>query len=440
MNIRTILGAGLAILTLAAAAQAGEPAAAAATAAWPEFRGPWGNGWAAMPGDAKPVGLPLKWSETENVRWKTAIPFRGWSTPVILGNQVWLTTAAETGTDFYALCVDAETGRILINEKIFHADAPEVLGNATNGYASPSPAIEPGRLYVHFGSYGTACLDTATGKPLWERRDLPCRHFRGPGSSVILWQDLLILSMDGVDVQYLTALDKMTGRTVWKTDRTADWNDLDADGKPKSEGDLRKGFCTPLVIDVAGAKQMISLGAKAAYGYDPRTGKELWKIGHKVHSPASRPVAGGGLVFFSTGYGGATEMWAARPDGRGDVTGTHVVWKYERDAPKTASPLLVGDLLYMVSDTGAATCLEAATGAVVWRDRAGGDYAASPIYADGRIYFFSRQGRSVVLKPGRTFEVLAANKLEEGMMASPAVAGKALFLRTKGHLYRIETP
>lgn len=412
-------------------------APASAPADWPEFRGPGGNGLASEPGDTKPLGLPVRWSETENVKWKVPIPHRGWSTPVVMGGQVWLTTATLDGQDFFAICVDAATGEVRYNERLFHADAPEPLGNSVNGYASPSPAIEPGRAYVHFGSYGTACLDTAALKVLWERRDLACRHFRGPASSPIIYEDLLILTFDGVDVQYLAALDKKTGRTVWRTDRSTRWNDLDADGKPTREGDFRKAFSTPLVIDSGGRRQMISPGAKAAFSYDPRTGRELWKTSHSGHSSAPRPVFGNGLVFVTTGHG-RTELWAVRPDGQGDVTASHVAWKVDKGAPLTASPVLVGDLLYMVSDDGAATCLEAATGEPVWRERIGGNYAASPIYADGRIYFFNQQGKAAVLKAGREFEVLAANTLDAGCMASPAVSARSLFVRTRTHLYRIE--
>ena len=412
---------------------------ASAWADWPEFRGPRGNGHAGKPGDAKPMGLPLRWSETENVRWKTAIPHRGWSTPVVLGGQVWVTTATSGGHDFFAICVDAETGEIRFNEKMFHADEPEPLGNNVNCYASPSPAIEPGRVYVHFGSYGTACLDTASHKVLWERRDLPCRHYRGPGSSVVLFEGLVILTMDGVDRQYVVALDKKSGRTVWKTDRSTVWDDLDAQGQPKREGDFRKGFSTPLVIEAGGRHQVISPSSKAAFSYDPRTGRELWKVRHTAHTAVLRPVFGHGLAVFCTGLGGPA-MWAVRVDGEGDVTDTHVAWKVGRDAPKTPSPVLVDDLLYMVSDAGAATCLEAATGKQVWRERIGGNHAASPIYADGRLYFFSKQGTTTVLRAGRACEVLATNKLESGFMASPAVSGRALFLRTVRHLYRIESP
>lgn len=404
---------------------------------WPEFRGPFGNGHAAAE-SAKPVGLPLRWSETENVKWKTPIPHSGWSTPVVMGGQIWLTTATEEGHDFYVLCLDAESGKVLLNQKLFHADKPEPLGNSVNGYGTPTPVIEPGRVYLNFGSYGTACIDTATLKTIWQRGDLPCRHFRGPGSSPILFDDLLILSMDGVDVQYVAALNKKTGETVWKTDRTTAWDDLDANGKPKMDGDLRKAFSTPLIFDWQGKPLMISSGSKAVYGYDPRTGKELWKVHHGSHTSASRPVYGKGLVAFATGMG-KSEIWAVKPDGQGDATKSHVAWTSTgKTVAKTASPLLVGDLLFMVNDGGVISCLEIATGREVWTQRIGGHFAASPIYADGRIYFCSQEGKTTVIEPGRSYNLLAANTLDTGCMASPAVAGKALFLRTKTHLYRIE--
>ncbi len=408
-----------------------------ARADWPEYRGPWANGHAVAPGDAKPTGLPLIWSEQEQVKWKTPIPERGWSTPVIQGRQIWLTTATEDGSDFFAICVDADTGRIRFNEKLFHCDTPEVLGNSVNGYASPSPAIEPGRVYVHFGSYGTACLNTKDFKVIWKRDDLPCRHFRGPGSSLVLFKDLLILTMDGIDVQYLVALDKQTGRTVWKTDRTADWNDLLPDGQPARAGDMRKAFCTPLFIEVGGTPQMISVGSKAAYAYDPANGHELWKLKTEGHSVASRPLYGHGLVFLATGSG-KSEFLALRPEVRGDVPETNVVWRTTRGAPKMASPLLVDDLVFLLAENGVMRCLEATTGNEFWQERIGGEYYASPLFADGKIYCFSQEGKATVLKAGRTFQVVATNTLADGFMASPAVDGRALILRTKKILYRIE--
>jgi outer membrane protein assembly factor BamB len=412
----------------------------ATQADWPEFRGPWGDGHVSAPGDTKPIGLPLHWSETNNSKWKTEIPHRGWSTPVVMGGQVWLTTATEDGHDFFALGVDAETGRILFNEPLFHSDNPESLGNGAsmNCYATPSPAIEPGRVYVHFGSFGTACLDTATGKAFWKRDDLPCRHYRGPASSLVLFENLLILTMDGVDLQYHVALDKQTGKTAWKTDRSVAWNDEDVPGQMARDGDLRKAHSTPLIVTAAGNPKMFSAGAKAAYAYDPRTGRELWKVQYSDWSVAPRPLYHQGLVFFITGFS-KTELWAVKTDGQGDVTDTGVVWKLKTHVGKYASPILVDSLIYTAAEESFVTCLEAATGQTVWTERIGGKHAASPIYADGRLYFFDQQGTTKVLKHGRTCEVLATNKLASGFMASPAVSGKAFFLRTKTHLYRIES-
>lgn len=406
-------------------------------AQWPQFRGPWGNGLASQPGE-EPAGVPIHWSETENVTWKTPIPYRGWSTPVVVDGQMWLTTATPDGHDFFVVCLDAESGQIRLQEKLFHADSPEPLGNPLNCYASPSPVVEPGRVYVHFGSYGTAAMDAKTGQVLWKRSDLPCRHYRGPGSSLLLYRNLLILTMDGVDVQYLVALDKETGRTVWKTDRTAQWDDLDTDGKPKDEGDLRKAYSTPLLVTVGGNTQMLSVGARAVYGYDPATGRELWKIGTPGFSGAASPIYDHGIAYMINGFG-RTELLAIRLDGA-QVNDASIVWRTRRMVPQTPSPVLVNDLFFMINDAGVMTCLEAGSGAQVWRQRLEGDFAASLLYADGHIYCFSRDGVTTVLKAARDYEVLATNKLDSGFMASPAVAGKTLFLRTKEALYRIESP
>ena len=399
---------------------------------WPQFRGPAGDGHAAS--SAHP---PLRWSETNNVQWKTEIPYRGWSTPVVLRNQVWLTTATENGHEFYALCVDAGSGKVLHQENLFHRENPEPLGNNVNCYATPSAAIEPGRVYIHFGSYGTACLDTGTGKILWKREDLRCRHYRGPSSSPVLFEKLVILTFDGADVQYHIALDKATGQTVWKTDRSVAWNDEDVPGQMAKDGDLRKAHSTPLIVTVTGQPQMLSAGAKACYGYDPRNGRELWRVQYADWSAAPTPLYREGLAYFITGLN-KSEMLAVRTDGHGDVTDSHVAWRLKTHVARTASPILVDDLIYMVADESFVTAVEAATGKVVWSERIGGRYAASPIYADGRLYFCSQQGTTTILKPGRTFELLGTNTLATGFMASPAADGKALFLRTKTDLYRIE--
>ncbi len=420
-------------------------AAPATRADWPEFRGPSGDGHVT---ESRDTPLPLTWSETENVRWKTSIHDRGWSTPVVMGGQIWLTTATEDGHDFSVLCVDADTGKVLHDRKVFHCELPEPLGNNTNCYAAPSSAIEPGRVYVHFGSYGTACLDTTTGEVLWQRDDLRCRHYRGPSSSVVLFQDFVILTFDGVDLQYTVALDKHSGKTIWKTDRDVQWNDQDVTGKSAREtqlildGDRRKAHSTPLIFsDAAGRPQMLSVGAKAAFAYDPRTGHDLWRVHFDDFSAAPRPLYKNGIAYLVTGLT-HPELWAVRTDASGDVTDTQVLWRLKSRVARTVSPLLVDGLIYMISDDGILNCIDAATGEPAWSKRIGGRFAASPIYVSGiepRIYICDQDGQTTIIKPGHKFEQLAKNTLDDGCMASPAVDGRALLLRTKTHLYRIET-
>jgi outer membrane protein assembly factor BamB len=389
---------------------------------WPQFRGPQGNG------HADSTGLPLTWSEAENVAWKTPIHDRGWSSPVIWGNQVWMTTATEDGTRMFAVCVDRAGGKIVHDVKVFDTAKPDHIA-AINSYASPTPVIEAGRVYVHFGTYGTACLDTQTGKVLWTRRDLACDHHEGPGASPILFDKLLIFHVDGCDVQYVIALDKAAGKTVWKTNRSVDYSQV--------HKFFRKAFCTPIVIGADGRLQLISPGSKAVMAYDPGTGEELWKVRYRGWSVTPRPLFGHGLLYLIIDYE-IPELWAVRPGGKGDLTESAVAWKIAKGMPQKPSLLLIGDLLYLVNDKGVAHCIEAKTGQIVWKQSLGGEFSASPIYADGRLHFFSQSAAATVMAPGRGPKVLAANRLDGRLMASPAVAGQALFLRTDTHLYRIE--
>jgi outer membrane protein assembly factor BamB len=398
---------------------------------WPQFRGPEGTGHS----DAR--DLPQEWSETKNIVWKTAIHDRGWSSPVIYGKQVWLTSASADGRKLYALCLDRDTGKIIRDLKLFDVDTPQ-YAHPFNTYASPTPVIEKGRVYITFGSPGTACIDTNSFKVLWVRRDFECNHFRGSGSSPIIFRDLLIMHFDGSDHQFVAALDKRTGKTIWQTKRSIDFQDLDKNGKPAAEGDLRKAFSTPHVAQINGRWELISLGAKAAYSYDPLTGKELWRVEERgQHSASTRPVLGHGMIFFPTGFS-AGQLFAVRTGGNGLITDTHVAWKVKRGVSNKPSILLIGDLIYMIGDTGIASCIDAKTGEQVWQQRIGGEYSASPVYADGKIWLFSEDGKTTVIKPSRTFELLAENRLEQGFLASPAIAGKAFYLRTRTHLYRIE--
>lgn len=399
-------------------------------AQWPQFRGANGLGVAA---DQR---VPLTWSEGRSVRWKTAVHGRAWSSPVVLDDQVWVTTATPDGRRLSALALDRATGKVVHDLLLFEVATPQYV-HPFNSYASPTPVIEPGRVYVTFGSPGTAAVDTQTGKVIWERRDLHCNHHRGAGSSPILFRNLLVMHFDGSDVQYIVALDKATGRTVWRTERSIDFKDLGPDGKPKDQGDLRKAFATPHVIEVGGRSILISLGSMAMYGYDPETGEELWRLEDRSgFSSSTRPVVGHGLVFYPTGFP-TGELVAVRVSGsRGSLT-PEVVWRVTRGVPEKPSLLLAGDLLFMIDDAGIATCLEAKTGAEVWKARVGGTFSASPLLAGNRVYFFDEDGKTTVIDAGRAYRVLAENRLDEGFMASPAAAGGTLFLRTRTHVYGI---
>jgi outer membrane protein assembly factor BamB len=398
---------------------------------WPQFRGPDGDGHS----DAR--DLPLNWSEGNNIVWKTAIHDRGWSSPVIYGDQVWLTSSTPDGRKLYALCIDRRTGRIIRDMKLFDVAKPQ-YSHPFNTYASPTPVIESGRVYITFGSPGTACIDTRSFRTLWKRRDIECNHFRGAGSSPIVFRNLLIMHFDGSDHQFVLALDKRTGKTAWQTKRSIDFQDLEPNGKPAAEGDLRKAFATPHVALINGRWELISLGAKAAYSYNPLNGQELWRVEERAqHSASTRPVIGFGMIFYPTGFA-TGQLFAVRTGGKGVITDTHVAWKLKRSVSNKPSILLVDDLIFMISDTGIASCVEAKTGELVWQKRIGGEYSASPVYADGKIWFFSEDGKTTVIRSGRKFEQLAENKLDEGFLASPAIAGKAFYLRTRTHLYRIE--
>lgn len=397
---------------------------------WPQFRGPAGTG------HSQARNLPNKWSETENIVWKTAIHDRGWSSPVLYGNQIWLTTASVDGRALYALCLDRQTGRILKDIKLFEVANPQ-YAHPFNSYASPTPVIEEGRVYITFGSAGTACLDTKTFQVIWQRRDIECNHFRGSGSSPILFENLLLMHFDGSDHQFAIALDKRTGKTVWQTKRSVDFRDLDEKGVPAAEGDFRKAFATPHVARIGERWEMISLGSRAAYGYDPRTGRELWRVEeHGQFSASTRPVLGHGMIFFPTGFS-TGQLFAVRTGGEGVITESHLAWKHRRSVSNKPSVLLIDDLLYMISDVGIASCLDAKTGQTVWLQRVGGEFSASPIYADGRIWLFDEEGKATILQPGRQFLAAGENRLADGCLASPAAAGDSLYVRTRTHLYRL---
>ena len=382
---------------------------------WPEFRGPTGQGISTE------RGLPLEWSESRNVIWKTPVPGLGWSSPVVAGGRVWLTTAiAQRGAaSLRAVAFDVETGNLVVNTEVFRLGNAR-LTNPKNSFASPTPIVDGARVYVHFGANGTAAL-TTSGEIIWKTK-LPYESQHGDGGSPALYNDLLIISCDGSDEAFVAALDTRTGKIRWKTSRRQPWD---------------QAYSTPLVIRVGDRDEVVSVGAYRAAAYDPQSGKEIWRVSYaEGFSNVPRPVYGHGLVYIATGFQ-EPSLLAVRADGAGDVTRTHVAWKLRRAAPLTPSPLLVGDELYLVSDIGIASCLDAETGAVRWLQRLGGNYSASPIFADGRIYFLSEEGVATVIAPGKEFRKLAMSALDGATLASMAVSGGSIFIRTDSHLYRI---
>ena len=379
---------------------------------WPQFRGPTGQG------HSDEQGLPLNWSETNSVRWKVAIPGKGWSSPVIQGDQVWLTTATEEGKSLRVLAVDRNTGAVLQNVEVFRLKSPK-LTTPKNSFASPTPVIEGNRVYLHFGAFGTACV-TWSGEIVWKTQLEYDNGQHGTGGSPVIYENLLIVSCDGNDLQFIVALDKLTGKVKWKKSRQG-----------------YQAYTTPLIVSLPGGDQVISPGAFRAVSYEPRTGKELWQVTYgEGFSNVPRPVYGDGLIFICTGFQ-KPSLLAVRLDGKGDVTKSKVEWRLDRGVPLTPSPLLVGSELYLITDNGIASCVDAKTGKEHWRARIGGNHSASPIYADGRIYFLSEEGESVVLAPGQQLKHLATNQLDGRTLASMAVAGGSIFIRSETHLYRI---
>jgi len=423
-------------------------AIAANDAHWPQFRGPTGQGVVQQ------ADVPLQWSETENVAWSTELPGRGWSSPVVLGNEIWLTTAVDApptpeqierqfqasgltrqeferrnvsgSVSLRALCVDRRSGQLTHNIELHLAESPEAI-HIGNSYASPTPVVEPGRLYCHF-QQATVCLDTDNGQVAWKRH-IPVEYSVGAGSSPVVYEDLLMLICDGIDTQFVTALDKHTGETVWKSARPP---------FRTTEVQQQKAYSTPLVIRHGGRDQLIAPGAQWFISYDPRTGEEIWRVDHgSGFSNVPRPLFGHGMVYLCTGFG-SKQLWAVRVDGEGDVTDTHVAWTERSQIPTNPTPVLMGDLVFVISDTGVGSCLDALTGKSHWKERIGGNHSASPVGVEDRIYFFSQDGESKVVRASSDFQLLAANRVDGRIMASPAVLSDAMILRTDTKLYCIQ--
>jgi len=402
---------------------------------WPVRTGPTLN-WQPHPNDA--AGLPTEWSEMSGVTWKLDLEGLGHSSPIIGGGRIFLTSATKDGTQQFLYCIEQQSGMVLYKSLIFENAEPEPLGNEINTYASPSCALEPDAVYVHFGSYGTARVEPATAKVVWQRRDISCRHFRGPGSSPILWKNLLILTFDGIDAQFLMALDKHTGETVWRTDRTTDYGDLDQNGKPHRDGDMRKAYSTPGLIEVAGRMQVVSVGSRAAFAYDAETGRELWTIRHDDFNASSPPAFFGNHAILNTGTRNSN-LLSVTLDATtlGDVTESHVIWNRDKGNSDLSAPILIGNRIYSILNNGVVTCVNAETGEDVWRDRVEGTFTASPVAANGFVYFCNEEGDCFVIRAADQFERIAKNHLDEGLRATPSIANGHLYLRTFGRLYSI---
>jgi outer membrane protein assembly factor BamB len=392
---------------------------------WNQFRGPNGDG------DAQSSQLPVQFSETENLTWKTPIPGKAWSSPVVKDGKVWVTNAEEDGYKMWAIQLDWKTGKQIKKVLVFENKEPQFC-HPMNSYATPTPVIEGEMVFVHFGTHGTAALDLKSGIKIWERRDFKCDHFRGAAASPITHKENLIIHFDGHDLQYIVCLDQKTGETVWKKDRAYDFK--------TDNGDRKKAYCTPSVITHNGKEELISPGAVATESRNPQNGDLYWTVRTGGMNSSSRPIYRNGLVYVFCGMG---SMSAIRPGGSGDVDKTHLVWNRRKVVPKKSSPLLLGEYLFMVSDEGVASCNNPKTGEVYWAERLGvkGQCASSPIHANGKIYSFSSDGDCVVFKPDPSgLKVLSRNKLDEGCMASPAVVGNSLLVRTKKNLYRFDLP
>jgi outer membrane protein assembly factor BamB len=396
---------------------------------WTHFRGSKLNGIAAN------EKIPLKWDDS-TIKWKTTIHDKGYSSPVVFGNQVWVTTATTDGKELYAVCLDYQTGKIIYDIRVFTPE--EVEGkHSLNTYASPTPCIEKNFVYVHYGSLGTACINTSNGSIVWKRTDFKCKHVQGPASSPILYKNLLILHFEGTDVRYIVALDKSNGNIIWKTDRPAEPYAL----LPEIG---RKAYITPIIINVKGRDMLISNGSAVCIAYDPDNGKEIWRVVDGAESTIAMPVTEKGILYWYTGFtensnGKFTEFIAVNPDGKGDITGTNILWKKKEELSRNQclTPVIKDGLIYTVNTRNTMMCIDAATGKEVWSTHVTSNYDASPLFIDGNIWFFSVKGEVLTLKAGRKYDVVAKSQMDSGIWATPAILRNSVILRTQKYLCRI---
>jgi len=396
---------------------------------WTHFRG------SSLDGISTEKGIPTIWNDSLNVIWKTGIKGKGWSSPVVYGDQVWLTAATDDGKKMSGVCINLKTGKEVFNKKLFEP-VTTYPKHEINTYASPTPCIEQGFVYLHFGTYGTICLRTSDGSVVWKRTDLNCDHVQGPASSPIIYKNLLILHLEGVDVQHIIALDKKTGKTIWKKERPQDcYAKLDPIG--------RKAYITPIIINVNGKDLLISNGSAACIAYNPETGEEVWRVVQGEDSTISMPFSGDGIVFFYTGFVTPKdgekycELLAVDPSGSGDVTKTHVLWRFKSPILQLLTPLLIDGLIYTVDSMNNLFCIDAKTGKTVYTKKLSGKYNSSPVYAGGNIYFTSTNGETLIIKEGRKLEIIARNRLKGEVFATPAITPESIIIRAGTSLYCI---
>ena len=354
---------------------------------------------------------------------------------MVFGNQVWMTTASVDGKEMSGICLDLKSGTELFNILLFKQDS--IYGkHAVNTYATPTPCIEQNFVYLNFGSSGTACVKTANGQIMWKRSDLKCKHMQGTGSSPILYKDLLILHFEGTDHQFIVALNKKTGETVWQTYRPSEcYERLAPVGK--------KVYITPIVIPVGGKDLLISNGAAVCIAYEAETGKEVWRIVQGEDSTIAMPFSEDGVVFFYTSFvtpeNGEkyAELLAVDPKGLGDITKSNILWRLKSPVLQLLTPLVMDGIIYTVDSRNNLIAIDARTGATLYSKKLKNRYNASPVSAGGKVYFTSVKGETLVLKAGRTLQVVGENKLPGELYATPAIVQNSVLIRNEFSLYRI---
>lgn len=381
---------------------------------WPAWRGPRGDGTSLE------KDVPVNWSATENIVWKVPIPGKGHASPIVWGDRIFVVTALEDRNQRVLLCLDRANGRALWQRVVLESPLEKL--HALNSRASSTPATDGEKVYVSFldrDKMFVAAYDF-DGNEVWSVRPGVFSSRHGYCSSPVLWKDKVLVNGDHDGPAYLAALDRATGETIWKTPRP----------------NKTRSYCPPIVRHIEGRNQMILSGSLCVASYDPDTGEQHWIIDGPTEQYVASLVYNGDLLFMTCGFPDRF-VQAIRPNGSGNVTKTHVAWQIEKDCAYVPSPIAIGPYFLGISDTGAATCYEAATGKSLWRERLGPHFSASLVTANGLAYFLSDKGVMTIVKPGPKFEVVARNDLGEQMRASPAISDGQIYLRGANNLYRI---